>query len=414
MRIAAVSGACDPRSLAVGLVPSGTAARLLGVVHGAASAGHEVVVHGPDRGQPTPDTPGELLFDPIATGDVDIDDTLDAHAAAAGIDRFAAGLARRWAASRPELVHAHDWFAGAAAKRALHAVRDRVGRVPLVITMPALGHIARRHLGVTPFSSPLRLAVESDLARTADLLLATCVDQHRELLALGADRNRTATVPEGVDGARFTTPRARRPGPTVPIATISDLAPHRDTESVITAVARVPEAVLTVIGGPPAARLATDARVAELRALAARHDALDRIRFTGRVPHAEVPGLLGAADVVVQVPWFAGFGRATVEALACGRPVIASAVGGALETVEHGVNGVLVPPRDPRSLQDAVRKLVTDSRCRAVLAHAARPRTLDRFGWPRVTEALLAAYTQVTAEVEQDVVAIPEPAEVAQ
>ncbi len=116
------------------------------------------------------------------------------------------------------------------------------------------------------------------------------------------------------------------------------------------------------------------------------------MRFIGRVPHADMPALFGAADVVVQVPWFTGFGRAAVEALACGRPVIASAVGGQLETVEHGINGIIVPARDPHALHDALRKLVTDGRARAVLGNAARPRTLDRFGWPRVTEATLEAY----------------------
>jgi D-inositol-3-phosphate glycosyltransferase len=196
--------------------------------------------------------------------------------------------------------------------------------------------------------------------------------------------------------------------------TVSDLQPHRDTAAVITAVARVHDAVLTVVGGPTAARVAADARVAELRDLADRHDALDRIRFTGRVPHTRMPALLGEADVVVQVPWFAGFGRAAVEALACGRPVVATAVGGMLESVEHGVNGVLVPPRDPRALHEAVRKVVTDPRCRAVLAGSARPKTLDRFGWPRVTDATLAAYERLVTERASDVLLpVAVPAEVA-
>jgi D-inositol-3-phosphate glycosyltransferase len=413
VRIAIVSGACDPRSLDPGELPTGTAARLHGAAHGAVTGGHEVVVHGPDRGHGPSAAAGDVLLDPIATGDVDIDDATDARAAAAGIDRFAAGLARRWRSSRPEVVHAQDWFAGAAAARALRAVRPHIGQVPLVVTLPALAHVHRRHLGVQPFSAPIRLAVERDLARTADLVLATCVDQHREWLTLGAHRDRTLTIPEGVDGSRFTTPRARRPEPTVPLVTLSDLEPHRDTAAVVAAVARVPQATLTVVGGPTPARVATDARVAELRALAARHDALDRVRFLGRVPHAEVPAVLGAADVAVQVPWFAGFGRAAVEALACGRPVVATAVGGMLESVEHGVNGVLVPPRDPHALHEAIRKVVTDPRCRAVLAGGARPRTLDRFGWPRVAEATLAAYDRAITAGPRTVAADPTPAEVA-
>ncbi len=402
-RIAVVTGACDPRRLELGRLRTGTHAQLHGTVAGLASAGHDVVVHGPDRGgEPPQRAPvGAVLPDPVPTGDVDIDDARDPRAVAAGIDRFAAGLARRWRTSRPEVVHAQDWFAGAAALRALRAVRPHIGPIPLVVSLPTLGHVARRHLGVTPASGPIRLAIERDLARDADLVVASCVDQHRELLQLGADRDRVVTIPHGVDGSRFTSPRAQRPRPQHELLTVSDLAEHRATEAVIAATSRIPDAHLTVVGGPPAARLGSDPRVAELRALAARYDALDRVRFTGRVPNEEMPALLGAADVVVQVPWFTGFGRVAIEALACGRPVVATAVGGQLDSVEHGVNGILVPARDPHALLEALRKVVLDPRCRATLAAAARPRTLDRFGWPRVAEALVAAYERVTDHADQ-------------
>lgn len=397
MRIAAVSGICDPRALQPGSLQTATAARLYAAAHGPAGAGHEVVVHGPDLGLTTPTPAGDMLLDPVAIPPIDVDDASDARTAAAAIDRYAASLARRWRSSRPELVHAQDWIAGAAAARALRAVRGRIGPVPLVVTLPSLGHVHRRHLGEGAASAPLRLAIERELARTADLLVATCVDQHRELLALGAHRDHTVTVHEGVDGSRFTTPRARRPGPTTSVVTVSDLHPQRDTGSVIAAVSRIPDTILTVVGGPEPARVTTDPRIRELRALAARHGAVDRVRFIGRVPYTDMPAQLGAADVVVQVPWFTGFGRAAAEALACGRPVIASAVGGLLETVEHGINGVIVPARDPRALHDALRKVVTDTRCRAVLGGAARPRTLDRFGWPRVAEATVAAHQRALA-----------------
>ncbi len=393
-----VTGACDPRRLEVGQLRTGLHAQLHGSVRGPAAAGHEVIVHGPDRGGVSDDeAAGQILTDPVPTGDVDIDDATDAHAVAAGLERFADGLALRWRSSRPELVHAFDWYAATAAERALRAVQARIGPVPLVVSLPSLGHVHRRHLGETPAGAPIRLAAEREITRKADLLVASCVDQHRELLQLGAPRDRTVTIPHGVDGARFAPPRAGRPREVKNVVTVSDLAPHRGTEAVIAATLRVPDTTLTIIGGPPPALLGTDARVAELRAFAARHHGIDRVHLTGRVPNEEMPALLGAADVVVQVPWFTGFGRAAIEALACGRPVIASAVGGQLDSVEHGTNGVLVPARDTHTLYDALRKVLLDPRCRASLASAARPRTLDRFGWPRVTDAQLQAYERVAA-----------------
>lgn len=400
-RIAAVTGVCDPRRLELGRLRTGTHAQLHGAITGVAGAGHEVVVHGPDRGSEPPATAAidGLVFDPVPTGDVDVEDARDPRAVAAGIDRFATGLVRRWRETRPELVHAFDWFAAAASARALRTLGGELGRIALVVTLPDLGHVHRRHLGETPLGAPIRLAIERDLATTADLVVATSVDQHRELLQLGARRQRTVTVSPGMDGARFSPPRAQRPRPTTSVLTVSDLAAHRGTESVIVAAARVPDAELTVVGGPPAARLGADPRVAELRALAARHDALDRVRFVGRVPNEEMPELIGAADVVVQVPWYTGAGRTAIEALACGRPVIATAVGSQLDSVEHGINGVLVPARDPHALHEALRKLVVEPRVRMALASAARPRTLDRFGWPRATEAILEAYDRVLTDL---------------
>jgi glycosyltransferase involved in cell wall biosynthesis len=78
-----------------------------------------------------------------------------------------------------------------------------------------------------------------------------------------------------------------------------------------------------------------------------------------------MPALLRSADLVLCTPWYEPFGLVPLEAMACGVPVVGSAVGGLLDTVVPGVTGALVPPRDPAALAVAVRQLLADPALRA-------------------------------------------------
>ena len=80
------------------------------------------------------------------------------------------------------------------------------------------------------------------------------------------------------------------------------------------------------------------------------------------------------------------------EAMALGRPVVACAVGGLLDAVEHERTGLLVPPGDPAALRAAIGRLLTDATLRARLGAAARERAGERFSWVEATAATLAAY----------------------
>jgi glycosyltransferase involved in cell wall biosynthesis len=116
----------------------------------------------------------------------------------------------------------------------------------------------------------------------------------------------------------------------------------------------------------------------------------------GFVPRDELERLLARAAVVACPSRREGFGVTCLEAMAHGKPVVASAVGGLLDLVVDGETGVLVPPRDPRALREALERLLGDPDLRHRLGSAARDRARRHFSWAAVTGATLAAYAEAS------------------
>jgi len=112
----------------------------------------------------------------------------------------------------------------------------------------------------------------------------------------------------------------------------------------------------------------------------------------GFVAHDELETLYARASVVACPSHREGYGVVCAEAMAHGRPVVASAVGGLLDLVEDGETGILVPPGDVVALRRALEHLLADGRLRRRLGEAGRRRARDRLGWDTVTAATLAMY----------------------
>jgi glycosyltransferase involved in cell wall biosynthesis len=116
----------------------------------------------------------------------------------------------------------------------------------------------------------------------------------------------------------------------------------------------------------------------------------------GPVAPRELAGYYDRAAVVAVPSRREGYGLVAREAMAHGRPVVASAVGGLLEAIEDGVNGVLVPALDVTALQQALEELLADAGLRARLGAAARAYAVQNFSREAEVEALLAVYADVT------------------
>jgi glycosyltransferase involved in cell wall biosynthesis len=114
----------------------------------------------------------------------------------------------------------------------------------------------------------------------------------------------------------------------------------------------------------------------------------------GFLAHDELERLYERAAVIVVPSYREGFGVVCAEAMAHGRPVVASAVGGLLDLVEDGETGILVPPGDVPALGAALRRLLADANLRRRMGEAGRRRVQERFSWERVTDATISAYEE--------------------
>ena len=395
MRIAMVSEHANPLAAVGGVDAGGQNVHVGALARALAAQGHDVVVHSRRDAASVPRRvrlcPG-VVVDHVPAGparDLPKDELLP-HMAA-----FAEDLARLWAADPPDVVHAHFWMSGLAALTAARPLG-----LPVVQTFHALGTVKRRHQGDADTSPPERLRLESAVARQVDRVVATCSDEVDELVRMGVQRGDIGVVPCGVDLELFTDtgPALPRSGSARRLVTVGRLVERKGVQTVIEALAALPDTELLVAGGPPAGRMDDDPDVSRLREVTARHGVADRVTFLGRVGHDDIPALFRSADVAVTVPWYEPFGITPLEAMACGTPVVASAVGGLTDTVVDGRTGLLVPPRRPDRLAGALRALLDDRNRLQSFGRAAAERARSRYSWDRIAAETAAVYRQVLDE----------------
>jgi D-inositol-3-phosphate glycosyltransferase len=315
---------------------------------------------------------------------------------------LADGIARDWGQQPPDVVHGHFWMSGLAALDA--AGRDAGFRVPVVQTFHALGTVKRRHQGAEDTSPRERRWLEPGVGRSADRIIATCPDEVFELKAMGIDTAKVSLAPCGVDLGLFTAigpaaPRTRRHR----ILSVGRLVPRKGVDLVIRALPHLAAAgcddveLLIVGGGADLGQLDSDPEIRRLMALAAELGVRDQVTLLGHVPRSEMPALLRSADAVVCAPWYEPFGIVPLEAMACGVPVVAAAVGGLRDTVVDGSTGIHVPPRDPEAIAAALARLLGDPALRDELGTAGQRRVRFRYSWERVAAETEKAYQLAVA-----------------
>lgn len=279
-------------------------------------------------------------------------------------DRIVA-LAQEW---RPDVLHAHSpALCGLAAIKA----GRRLG-IPVVYEIRAFWEDAAVGNGTGREGSAkyrLTRVLENDVVSGADRVVTICNGLRQDLIARGFAPEKISIMPNGVDLAMFGDPLPKdgqlaeelRLGEGPVIGFLGSFYPYEGLDDMIAAmpaiVDRVPGARLLLVGGGPAE--------AALRAQAAASPAADAIRFVGRVPHHEVDRYYSLVDVVCYPRKGMRLTELVtplkpMEAMAQGKLVAASDVGGHRELIRHGTTGTLFPADDPAGLAEAMADLLSD------------------------------------------------------
>lgn len=289
-------------------------------------------------------------------------------------------LKKRWRQDRPDVIHAHSWTGGLAAVTGAKGLD-----VPVAHTFHTV--------------DPARVKLERALGRTAKAVIARSGDEESALIRIGVPRHNIAVVPYGVDTERFHRQgvAASRSGGRKRLLHVGPLTPERGAHTIVRALQGLTDVELVLAGGPDPDQLDQDREVRRLRALAEQLGVADRVTLLGQVKRAAVPKLMRGADAVVTVPREAGTGIVALEAMACGVPVIASAVGAHLDSVIDGVTGLLVPPDRPARTARLARELLSDPTLRTALGYAAADRARSRYSCERVSQELLRVYEAACA-----------------
>jgi PEP-CTERM/exosortase A-associated glycosyltransferase len=301
---------------------------------------------------------------------------------------------------RPDILHAHSpALCGAAALR----VARRRG-IPLVYEIRAFWEDAAVGNGQSRERSVkylLTRTLENHVVSGADAIVTICEGLREDLIARGVDARRLSIMPNGVDLALFGTPLPRDDalaaelelgtGPV--IGFIGSFYDYEGIDDLIAAmpalIAREPEARLLLVGGGPCE--------AALKAQAQASSAAAAIRFVGRVPHDQVERYYALADVMA---YPRKKSRLTdlvtplkpLEAMAQGKLVAASDVGGHRELMTDGVTGVLFAPDDPAACANTLARLLAARETWGDLRAAGRRHVETRHDWARNVERYQDVY----------------------
>lgn len=234
----------------------------------------------------------------------------------------------------------------------------------------------------------------------ADAIIAATPRHFSSSTQLGcADPARLHVVPYGIDFAPFEEPfamtagdklRARHPGRKIVFA-IGRHVYYKGFEYLIRAMKAVRQDALLILGG-------TGPLSVGLKALAADEGLKNRVVFAGRIPDEELPAYYHAADVfcLPSVEPSEAFGLVQVEAMACRKPVVCCELGTGVSYVnQHEVTGLVVPPRDPEALADAINRLLDNDALRQKMGEAGHARAKDEFTLDRMWRKTLAVYREV-------------------
>jgi glycosyltransferase involved in cell wall biosynthesis len=269
-------------------------------------------------------------------------------------------------------------------------------RIPLVITAHSL------------FGEHSQATIETLMApslRAADRVIAVSPHIAEQAIKLGVDASRVRVIRSGVDLERFSEQRDRAAARAAlgvaaqaPLVLfVGNLEPRKQIDVLLRAMAlvraRVPEVQLVIVGSGENA--GAQDQTSRLNDLTHELELTECVRFVGRVSDDQLLDYYAAADVFALPSSSEAQGIVALEAMACGLPVVATAVGGLLGTIEDGRTGYLVPPGEVAPLADRLVSVLLEWSTSRAIGAAARQAVERDFSWSRAVAATEAAYREI-------------------
>lgn len=308
---------------------------------------------------------------------------------------------------RYDLIHANFWTSGVATLN----LKKKLN-IPFVITFHALGHVRRRYQNDADRFPQERPQWEAEIVATADRVIAECPQDRSDLIQFyNAHSTRTCIVPCGYDPQEMwpvdkaiARNKLGLSKDGYIVLQLGRMVPRKGVDVPIRALAALRkdykiDACLLVVGGEsdiPDPRATPE--IGRLSQIAEAEGVQGQVYFVGRRQRNMLRYYYSAADVFITTPWYEPFGITAIEAMACGKPVIASEVGGLKFSVRDGITGYLVAPHDFQAVADRLAHLKRCPATRHALGAAAQLRAMENFTWAHVADRMAVLYKQVLDE----------------
>lgn len=296
------------------------------------------------------------------------------------------------------LIHTNYWLSSWVGQE---LKKSQVTR--LLHTYHSLGAVKYRSIKTIPMVARTRLHVEKQCLELSDCVIATSPQERDHMRSLVSTQGNIEIIPCGTDTQQFQATNHQAARQRLGIAEESHLILYvgrfdrrKGIETLVRAIAdpqvqRHQNVKLMVVGGSSSERKDNQER-SRIEAIVQELELQDQVTFVGRIDHDHLPNYYAAADICVVPSFYEPFGLVAIEAMACGTPVIASAVGGLKYTVIDGETGLLVSPQQEGELAHAIDDLITHpSKCQA-MGRAGHQRVATKFSWQGVADQLDQLY----------------------
>ncbi len=316
------------------------------------------------------------------------------------------------------LVHTNYWMSAWVGMR----LRQQ-SNIQLIHTYHSLGAVKYQAVPVRPAIADTRLMVEKEILETANCIVATSPQEEEMLRAMVSEQGSIEVIPCGTDISNFhAMPQAEAraalkfAGDEAIVLYVGRFDPRKGIETAVRAFAQLKQTVdyaathddttptlnpaklrLVIVGGSDADHSDGQERQ-RIEQLVRDLGVADQTQFAGRVGHDLLPLYYTAADVCVIPSHYEPFGLVAIEAMACGTPVVASAVGGLKFTVVPEETGLLVPPQDVDGFAQAIARILSDELWARKLRRQAPLRVQQNFSWSGVAARLSNLYRHLLAQ----------------